>query len=66
MQLIPTILHLFYLGMFYFALGNISPKFRSKLSSIHLITIVKTSLIVQYGIDTVLKPFIEDLKKLVS
>ena len=52
--------------MFYFTLGNIQPKFRSKLSSIQVVTIVKTTLISQYGIDAVLKPFIEDLKKLVS
>ena len=52
-------------GSFYFTLGNLSPKYRSKLSSIHLISLVKSTLISVYGMDAILKPFIEDMKKLV-
>ncbi len=36
------------------------------MSAIHLVTIVKTTDLSFYGMDTVLKPFVEDLKKLVS
>jgi hypothetical protein len=39
---------------------------RSKLSAIYLLALVKHKLLVKYGIDRVLKPFIEDVKKLVS
>ena len=54
------------IGMFYFTLGNLSPKFRSKLASINLLAIVKTKCLSSYGMDKVLRPFIEDLKKLVT
>lgn len=47
-------------------LGNLSPKFRSRLSSIQLIALTKTSVIEEHGIDKVLEPFVEDVKKLES
>ena len=53
-------------GMFYFTLGNLSPRLRSKLTSIHLIAIVKTTIISLYGMDAILQPLINDLKKLVG
>ena len=53
-------------GMFYFHLGNIHPKYRSKLSSIQLLGIVKSKHISEYGIDSILDPFVADVKKLVS
>lgn len=53
------------LGAFYFTLGNLSPKYRSKLTSIYLLALVKSSFISSYGMDAVLKPFIDDMKKLV-
>ena len=56
----------FYLGTFYFTLGNLHPKYRSQLSSIHLVALVKTSFISSYGIDAVLRPIIDDVKKLVN
>ncbi|XP_065887419.1 uncharacterized protein [Dysidea avara] len=52
------------LGAFYFALGNISPKYRSRISSIQLVALVKSHYISCYGMDTVLKPIVEDIKKL--
>ncbi len=36
------------------------------MSAIYLMTIVKTTHLSVYKMDTVLKPFVEDLKKLVS
>jgi len=53
-------------GSFYFTLGNLSPKHRSKLSCIYLVALVKTTFIDAYGMDSVLEPFIEDIKKLVG
>ena len=51
--------------MFYFTLGNLPPKHRSRLSAIHLVAIVKTTILSTYGMDAVLRPFVEDMKKLV-
>ena len=40
-------------GAFYFHLGNINPKLRSKVSSIQLVCIAKFSVIDEFGIDSV-------------
>ena len=53
-----------HVGVFYYQLGNISPKFRSSLRSIHLVSITKSSIIQKYGPDKILEPFMEDIKKL--
>lgn len=53
------------LGTFYLTIGNLPPKYRSQLSSIHLVALVKTSFIGSYGMVSVLKPFVTDVKKLV-
>lgn len=50
----------------YFTLGNIRPRFRSRLSAIHVVSIVSHPDLQKYGIDAVIKPFIEDIKKLVG
>ena len=52
-------------GSFYFTLGNLSTKYRSKLTSIYLLALVKSTFISDYGKDAALKPFIDDMKKLV-
>ena len=51
--------------MFYFTIGNLSPMYRSQLSNINLVAIAKVTHIDTYGMDAVLKPFVDDLKKLV-
>ena len=61
-----TLVDTLHSGMFYYMLGNISPKFRSMLSSINLVAIAKHRDLTKYGIDSVIQPFIEDVKKLVS
>lgn len=53
-----------YVGLFYYTLGNIHPRLRSGLQTIQLLTVVKTTHITTYGIDTILEPFMEDIKKL--
>ena len=39
---------------------------RSSLKCIHLLCVVKHQIIVKYGIDEILKPIVEDIKKLES
>ena len=51
--------------MFYFVLGNLSPKYRSKLSAIQLVAIAKQKDLSLYGMDAVLQPFVEHIKRLV-
>lgn len=51
-------------GVFYYQLGNLAPKYRGSLRSIHLISIAKSSTIQKYGTDMILEPFMADLKKL--
>lgn len=54
-----------YVGTFYFTLGNLPPKCRSQLTSIYLVALVKSTFITTYGIDAVLRPFVNDVRKLV-
>ena len=51
-------------GVFYYRLGNLTPKFRSSLSSIHLVCIAKAAIIQKYGPDKILEPFMADIKEL--
>ena len=53
-------------ALFYFTLGNLDPKFRSKVKRIHLLAIAKCEHLKKYGTNAILKPIIEDIKKLVS
>lgn len=54
------------LGMFYYTIGNLSPKLRSRLSSIQLLAVVRAKLVTKYKMPVILQPIVEDLKKLVS
>lgn len=47
--------------MFYYSLGNIDPKFRSKLAAIRLLAIAKAKDVSQWGVDVILKRILEDL-----
>ena len=53
-----------HVSLFYFTLGNINPKKRSVYQAINLLAVCKTSHLKRYGINSMLKPFIEDLKVL--
>ncbi len=50
-------------GMFYYTLGNIHPQLRSTLRAIQLLSVVNVTLIEKYGMDEVLRPFVEELKE---
>ena len=47
---------------FYFVLGNIPTKFRSRLQDINLAIICKAKTITKHGYGAVLKPLLDDLK----
>lgn len=51
-------------GLLYYTLGNLDPKLRSTLKSIHLLSIAKHECIVRYGIEELLKPVVEDVLEL--
>ena len=51
-------------GFFYYQLGNISPQYRSSLKGIQLVAVANSSVIVKYGSNKILEPFMADLKKL--
>lgn len=54
----------FKLGCIFFTLGNIRPALRSGLKSIFLVAVAKSSTVKTNGIDSILKPFLDDLKTL--
>ena len=58
--------YIYVLGAFYFMLGNLSPRFRSKISNIQLLLLAKYSLVAEFGIDRLLQPIVEDIRKLES
>lgn len=53
-----------HVGLFYYMLGNIDPKFRSRTENIQLLTVVRTTLISKYGINKILEPFITEINLL--
>ena len=52
------------LDLYYFTLGNLSPKFRSKLSAMKLLAIVRAKDVSRYGQNKILMPICNDLKTL--
>lgn len=52
------------LALFYYTLGNLSPKYRSSLQSIQLLIAVKSNFLVRYGADKILKPVLDEIKEL--
>ena len=48
----------------YFALGNIDVKYRSTFKSIHLLSIIRTETVKRFGFNVLLRPIVDDLKKL--
>lgn len=56
--------HIFTVGLFYFTLGNIKPKYHSTLKSIYLLAVVKCSMVNEYGFEPVLRPLVNDINNL--
>ncbi|XP_064464354.1 uncharacterized protein LOC135375612 [Ornithodoros turicata] len=55
-----------YIGILaaYFSVLNLHPKYRSRLSAIHLVMLVKYAHVKTFGIEKVLDPLIKDIMKL--
>ena len=51
------------IGAFYYILGNMNPSLQSNLSNIQLLLFAKHSSVPEYGIDRILEPIVEDIKK---
>ena len=47
-------------------IGNIRPELRSKISRIQLLLLVNYTSVAEFGIDRMLQPIVEDLRKLES
>ena len=54
----------FKLGCVFFTLGNIRPVYRSGLKAIFLVAVAKSPTVKKNGIDSILEPFLKDLKTL--
>ena len=54
------------LGIVFYTLGNISPKYRSQLRVINLAVVATIPIIEKYGLNKILEPFINDLNTLSS
>ena len=52
--------------MFYYTITNIDPMLRSRLGAIMLLAVAKSEVISKYGIDEILKPFVEEMMELES
>lgn len=57
-------MHVYLAAIFYYIIGNIPPQHRSSLAAIQLVTVVKYVHLMQYGIDTILEPFITAVSQL--
>lgn len=55
---------LYFLGVIYYTLGNLHPKYRSALKGIHLLNVTFYNLIVKYSIDKIMEPIVMDVKTL--
>lgn len=53
-----------YIGLVYYSLGNLHPKYRSSLKSIQLLSVVKYEMVVKYGIANILQPVVEAIQAL--
>lgn len=51
-------------ALFYYTLGNLNPRLRADLRAIQLIAVVKHTYLKEYGLHSVLKPFIDDMNML--
>ncbi|XP_028409387.1 uncharacterized protein LOC114531989 isoform X2 [Dendronephthya gigantea] len=54
------------IDLYYYTLGNIGPKYRSKLCAIRLLAIVKAKDVSMYGQNKILTPIINDLHTLAN
>jgi hypothetical protein len=51
------------LGVFYFSILNLPTSIRSRLENIYLLCLARTSDIKEYGINTIMQPFVDEMKQ---
>ena len=56
---------MFILGVFYYTLAIFHRSVRSKISSIYLFAVVKSTNLSEYGFNKVLRPFVQDMIKFI-
>ena len=61
---VDSLIFKYCIGLFYFTLGNIHPKYRSSLHTIQLLCAVESRVMEKYSINQVLEPFMQDIKQL--
>lgn len=54
------------LGIVFFSLGNIHPRYLSSYRAIYLALAAPTTVIEEHGLNTVLKPFVQDQNRLTT
>ena len=59
-----NLLHVYIHVPIYYTLGNLTPHHQSTLKSIQLVTVVKSTHVLKYGIDVILQPSMEGIKAL--
>ena len=52
------------LGVVFFTLGNLHPKYRSSYRAINLVAIANSTIVQKHGLNKILRPFIEDINHL--
>lgn len=57
-------LAIFFLGCFYYVLANLLPEKRSTVDAVQLIAVAKTKDIREHGLDSLLKPFVDEINAL--
>lgn len=53
-------------GIVFFSLGNIHPKFRSSLRAMNLVIVCTKPVLEEHGLDVIMEPFIRDLNVLAT
>ena len=54
------------IGAVYYSLGNLSPKYRSKLDNIQLAALCRAQYVKKYGLEKFFEPIVSDIKSLES
>lgn len=53
-----------HIGAFYYTIGNLHPKYRQRIGNIHLLALVKSVYVKEFGMNRILDIILEDVKKL--
>ena len=57
-------MYVYLTGCFYYLLANLLPNKRSAIEALQLIAVAKTKHIREYGVEFLLKPFVDEINQL--